>query len=121
MYIHTHVHTYAQCVCMAPRGPRRSVENYELYVTHTHPCIHTHTHTHVHIHTHSVSVWRREVKGWVRSVENYELYVTHNGDLDYYPLFGIQRTQRELGAWLAKVLDYKGTVVGCDSVKVCVY
>lgn len=49
-------------------------------------------------------VWRRGPSGWLSAVENFEVYVTHNGDLDYWPLFGVQRTQRELGAWLKQVV-----------------
>eukprot|EP00284_Hemiselmis_tepida_P014265 CAMPEP_0174927386 /NCGR_PEP_ID=MMETSP1355-20121228/18102_1 /TAXON_ID=464990 /ORGANISM="Hemiselmis tepida, Strain CCMP443" /LENGTH=429 /DNA_ID=CAMNT_0016173483 /DNA_START=44 /DNA_END=1330 /DNA_ORIENTATION=- len=64
------------------------------------------------------AIWRRTPEGWQRKVERYEVHVTHNGDLDYWPLFGVQRTQRELGAWLRRVLHCKAAVAGCDSVKV---
>eukprot|EP00285_Hemiselmis_virescens_P005052 CAMPEP_0173390066 /NCGR_PEP_ID=MMETSP1356-20130122/14277_1 /TAXON_ID=77927 ORGANISM="Hemiselmis virescens, Strain PCC157" /NCGR_SAMPLE_ID=MMETSP1356 /ASSEMBLY_ACC=CAM_ASM_000847 /LENGTH=573 /DNA_ID=CAMNT_0014347385 /DNA_START=16 /DNA_END=1734 /DNA_ORIENTATION=- len=65
-----------------------------------------------------VSIWRRGAEGWVRRDEMHEVYVTHNGDFDYWPLFGVQRTHKEVGAWLREVLQLKGAVTGCDSVKV---
>ena len=76
------------------------------------------SHPHRFSHPQVVTVWRRIAAGWVSSRENFEVYATHNGDLDYWPLFGVQRTQRELGAWLARILNLKGKVIGCDSVKV---
>mmetsp|Transcript_26761 Transcript_26761/g.64689 ORF Transcript_26761/g.64689 Transcript_26761/m.64689 type:complete len:579 (+) Transcript_26761:133-1869(+) len=65
-----------------------------------------------------VTIWRRNADGWQQRQEDHEVYVTHNGDLDYWPLFGVQRTQKELGAWLRCVLHCKNAVAGCDSVKV---